>query len=190
MMVPAMSEPGNATSPSAPTGPAPGSLVVHLGDHTIGVAMVGGGEWTLPLGVVSLVEGPLERADRPRPEQLTNALGAVTDHLDDVVIESPIVGAAPAVTFAGIHAEMVGRVEMGVDELPADYVLERADADDVFRTIVAEPRADRAHNPGLDPEHVDTIIAGCCAVLAVLRRLDLQRADIDRTSVHQHEVRA
>jgi len=177
-MVPDMAEPGHSSSASTAAAAAPGSLIAHIGDHSIHLAMVGGGEWTLPIGVVSLVDGPLERADRPRPEQLTNALGAVTDHLDDVLIESPIVGAASSVAFTGPHASMVARVELGIDDLPAGYTLERADADEVFRTVVAEPRAERVHNPGLDPDHVDTVVAACCAILAVLRRLDLQRADI------------
>ncbi|MEL6891323.1 MAG: hypothetical protein AAFP84_06995 [Actinomycetota bacterium] len=157
-----------------------GTLVFAIGDHRIDLEMIGGGEWTLPIGVLDLVEGPLEGADRPRPEHLTNALGVVTDHLDDVLIEAPIVASAPAVAFTGPHAVMVARVELGDDDVPADYVLARADADEVFRTIVAEPRAERAHNPGLDADHVDTIVAACCVVLAVLRRLDLQGAGVAR----------
>jgi len=184
MMVPAMAEPGPTTNAPVSAEAAPGSLIAHIGEQSIHLTMVGGGEWTLPIGVVSLVDGPLERADRPRPEHLTNALGAVTDHLDDVLIESPIVGAATQLALAGPHAAMIARVELGVSEVPTDYVLERVDADDVFRTLVAEPRDERLHNPGLDADHVDTIIAACCAVLALLRRLDLQRAD-----VHHKELR-
>lgn len=173
-----MATPSRTTS-SADHGEAiAGSLVVSILGDRIELEMIGGGTWTLPIGVDTLVAGPLERADRPRPEQLTNALGAVADHFEDVVIQAPIITSAPAVQFAGPFAAMVGRVELGTDDLPADYVLERVDADDVFRTVVAEPRAERVHNPGLDPDHVDTIVASCCTVLAVMRRLDLQRAQV------------
>lgn len=181
MMEIAMSEPGPSTSAQAPAEAAPGSLIAHIDDQSIGLTMVGGGNWTLPIGVLPLLDGPLERADRPRPEQLTNALGAVADHLDDVLIESPIVGATTQLTVTGPHACMIARVELGLDDVPADYVLERTDADDVFRTLVAEPRAERVHNPGLDADHVDSIVATCCIVLALMRRLDLQCVGIRAT---------
>jgi len=151
---------------------SPGSLTITVADRETTISMVGGDEWTLPVGPTLLVERELERADRPAPEQLTNALGIVTDHLDDVVRASAMVLNAPAVAFTGRHAVGLGRVERGLDTLPADYTLARPDADEVFRTLVAEPIADRLHNPGLDPADVETVIGTCCVVLAVMRRLE------------------
>jgi len=156
----------------------PGTLVVIVDDRSTHIQMVGGGEWSVPVGPVGLVENELERSDRPAPEQLTNALGVVTDHLDDVIRESSLVLAAPAVEFAGQHALALAHVELGSADVPADYELHRADADEVFRTLVSEPRAQRLHNPGLDPAHVDTIVATCCVVLAVMRRLELSSVGI------------
>lgn len=155
-----------------------GSLAIEIRDREVRIAVEGGREWTLPVGPASIVENELERVDRPVPEQLTNALGIVTDHLDDVVRESPLVLAAPHVRFDGPHAIGLARVELGLDAVPGDYTLARADADDVFRTLVAEPIAERLHNPGLDPDAVETIIGTCCVVLAVMRRLDLSAASI------------
>ncbi len=156
----------------------PGSLHIDIGDREITISMIGGDEWTLPVGPESLVERELERADRPAPEQLTNALGIVSDYLDDVLRASSMVLDAPAVAFTGRHAVGLARVEMGDADLPADYTLSRVDADEVFRTIVAEPIADRLHNPGLDPAHVETVIGTCCVVLAVMRRLELTDVSI------------
>jgi exopolyphosphatase/pppGpp-phosphohydrolase len=34
------------------------------------------------------------------------------------------------------------------------------------------------HNPGLDPRRVDTILGTCCLVVAVMRRLQLDRVVI------------
>ena len=48
-------------------------------------------------------------------------------------------------------------------------------AEDVFRALATERRADRLHNPGLEPSRVDTILGTCCLVLAVMRRLQLER---------------
>jgi exopolyphosphatase/pppGpp-phosphohydrolase len=156
----------------------PGSLHIEILDGSTEIAMVGGGAWALPVGPETLVARELERADRPAPEQLTNALGIVTDYLDDVVRESPIILDAPAVGFSGRHAVGLGRVEIGLDELPAGYTLARVDADEVFRTIVAEPIAQRLHNPGLEPADVETVIGTCCIVLAVMRRLELAEVSI------------
>ncbi|MFT6291086.1 MAG: exopolyphosphatase/pppGpp-phosphohydrolase [Ilumatobacter sp.] len=154
------------------------SLLIAIGDREMTIEMIGGGTWTIPVGPVSLVEGELERSNRPAPEQLTNALGIVIDHLDDVVRDSPEMLNAPDVTFTGRHAVSFGRVELGDDALPADYIVERRDADEVFRTLVAEPREERIHNPGLDPDDIETIIGVSCVVLAVMRRLELTQASI------------
>ncbi|MGA9278126.1 hypothetical protein [Ilumatobacter sp.] len=156
----------------------PGDLVVDVADRELRISMVGGGDWTVPIGPVSLVENELERSDRPSPEQLTNSLGIVTDHLDDVIRESPLVLDAPGVVFVGPHSTTLARVEVGLDDVPTGYTLERPDADEVFRTLVSEARADRIHNPGLDADHVDTIIATCCVVLAMMRRFELSSVAI------------
>lgn len=156
----------------------PGALEIDVFDRSIEISMVGGGAWTIPVGPATLVERELERADRPAPAQLTNALGIVTDHLDDVVRESPMVLATPAVTLRGHHACALGRVEIGRDEVPDPYTLHRADADEVFRTLVAEPIEERVHNPGLDRDDVETVIGTCCVVLAIMRRLELSEVAI------------
>ena len=161
---------------------APGSLVITVDDHEVSIELVGGGGWRLPIGPVTLVDGQLEHADRPSPEQLTNALGIVTDHLDDVVRESAMVLAATSVSFTGEHSLALARVELGTDVLPETTALSRADADEVFRTLVAEPVAQRVHNPGLDPDDVETVIGTCCVVLAVMRRLDLAAVSIVATT--------
>ena len=157
----------------AAPGSGPGDLVVGVGDHEISLRVVGGGSWRLPVGVIDLLDGPLERADLPQPEQLTNALGVVTDHLDDVLRESPVVEAAPRVVVAGPHADALARVEVGRDPVDGDHELARPDADEVFRTLVAEPVAERRHNPGLRADEAETIVATCCVVLALMRRLEL-----------------
>jgi exopolyphosphatase/pppGpp-phosphohydrolase len=157
----------------------PGSLLVTVEDRSVDVEMVGGGSWTLPVGPLTLAEGELADGDPPPPASLTNALGLVRDHLEDVIIEAPIVAGAADLTFRGRHAGILARVEIGADEVPAGYVLARSDADEVFRTIVAEPAGERRHNPGLPDDEVDTVVGTCCVVLSFLRRLDLQDAAID-----------
>lgn len=156
----------------------PGGLTVRIDDHTVSVIMTGGGEWLMPIGPLTVVENELERADRPAPAQLTNALGIISDHFDDVILESPLVASATSVQFTGTHALEIARVELGSIDVPEVSVLQRTDADEVFRTLVAEPIAERLDNPGLDSAHVESIIGTCCVILAIIRRLDLQHVSI------------
>ena len=149
-----------------------GTLTVRLEDRSTEV-VVGGATFTMPIGPLSLLEGPLERADPPSPAHLTNALGLVADHLDDIIIAAPSVAVAPSVSVVGPHAEAMARVEIGDSRIPAGYRLRRSDADEVFRTLAMESVVDRRHNPGLDDDHVESIIATCCMILGVMRRLDL-----------------
>ncbi len=162
--------------------PDPGGLTVVIGDRSTHVVMTGGGSWTLPVGPLTLVDDELERADRPTPAQLTNALGITSDHFDDILHDTPIVASTPSMVVAGRHAIEFARVELGTTDVPDDYLLQRTDAEEVFRTLVAEPIAERLENPGLDPDHVESIIGTCCVILAIIRRLDLQHVGVTAES--------
>lgn len=157
----------------------PGSLHVAIDDRSTEIELIGGGSWSIPVGPLTLVERELERAVRPAPAQLTNALGIVSDHLDDVVRESPMVMDVVDVVISGPHATALAFVELGAESVPADYRLERPDADEVFRTLVAEPIPERLHNPGLHPDRVESIVGTCCVVLAIMRRLELTSVTVD-----------
>ena len=170
------------TAHGAPTetaaNPDPGGLSIRIDDSRLTITMTGGGTWEVAVGPVSLCHAELADADPPHAADLTNALGTVHDHLDDVIAEAPLVADAPSVVFSGTHAESLALVELGTDVVPAGYRLSRPAADEVFRTLVAEPASERRFNPGLREEHVETIIPTLCVVLAVMRRLDLGTAGI------------
>lgn len=131
------------------------------------------------IGAVSLTQRELHD-DPPRPEQLTNAIGHVQDLLDDAVrdllpddptgssLEWAVLGASgPSVeTIAAVEIGLAGPDRSSVD----GFVLTRAAAEDVFRTLATERRADRAHNPGLPADEIDTVLGACCIVVAVMRR--------------------
>ena len=146
---------------------------VELGDREI-VVTVDDRRMPLPIGVLTLSADLT--TDPPRPEDLTNAIGLVADHLDDVVRDRPdLIGAA--LTISGPEVTAMVAVEVG-GPAALPYELDRAAAEDVFRTIVTEDRRDRAHNPGLDVLLVDRIVAGCCAVVAVMRKLQVDTVTV------------
>ena len=134
------------------------------------------GTTPIPVGPSTLLEHELADPDPPAPAELTNALGVVTDHLDDVIRDEPASTAARDVP--GRRGRAVaprrGRARAATSPTPPCR-LDREAAEDVFRTLATERRADRLHNPGLEPGRVDTILGTCCVVLAVMRRLHLDR---------------
>lgn len=129
-----------------------------------------------PVGAVVLTESHFS-SDPPRPEELTNAIGEVTDHIDDLVRDHPeVLDVSRVVGVAGTIVTMAA-VEVGLREFDSSalhgFVLTREAAEDVFRTLATERLADRIANPGLAPERADIIVGGCCVLVGIMRRLKL-----------------
>ncbi len=134
-----------------------------------------GRDHVIPVGPRTLLEHELVDPDPPAPAQLTNALGVVSDHLNDVIRADPEVAGAREVRVTGDEPWHLAQVERGTQVDESTVPLERAAAEDVFRALATERRAERLHNPALEPNRVDTILGTCCLVLAVMRRLQLER---------------
>lgn len=137
-----------------------------------------GHDHVIPVGPSTLLEHELVDPDPPAPAQLTNALGVVSDHLDDVIRADPDVATARDVRVTGAEPWHLAQVERGRPLEDPAVPLERAAAEDVFRALATERRADRLQNPGLEPSRVDTILGTCCVVLAVMRRLQLPQITV------------
>ena len=149
---------------------------VELDADITTVTLPNGQSGHIPLGFASLTSEWLA-GDPPHPADLTNALGAVADHLDDIEREHPDIGeiarGSGGVSFGGETIASLARLELGRDDAPPTITLDRAAAEDIFRLVATESAADRAHNPGLPSQHVETIVATCCVVLSVMRRFHL-----------------
>ena len=151
------------------------TLVVDIGggstEFALGTAHLEG-SLSVDMGCVRMTEKFLEH-DPPLPEELSNALSVVEQHLDDVSREVP--GAGEADRFIGLAGTVttVAAVELGLAEYDRDaihhFVLTRDAAEDVFRTLATEAIDDRRHNPGLDPGRVDVIVGGCCVLVGIFR---------------------
>jgi exopolyphosphatase/guanosine-5'-triphosphate,3'-diphosphate pyrophosphatase len=130
---------------------------------------------SVDVGCVRLTEKWIH-SDPPAPEELHACISVTTQYLEDVVREHPVMREAKTLVGLAGTVSTVAAVEIG---LPAydrsqlhHFTLTRAAAEDVFRTLATESRADRLHNPGLEPERADVIVGGCCALVSVLRFFD------------------
>ena len=129
---------------------------------------------SIPYGAVTSTESHFS-ADPPPPEDLTNLIGEVGDEIDDLVRVHPALGAVGRVVGVAGTIVTVAKVEVGTNDPSALHgmVLTRDAAEDVFRTLATEKPADRVLNPGLPPDRGDIIVAGCCILVALMRRLGL-----------------
>jgi uncharacterized protein len=161
-----------------------GRWVVAQLESTLGVEIAativvhhGAAATTLPTTLGELL-AELGDADPPTPQSLTNAIGAVTDDVDNLLREHPDIAERRSLELIGDEAWHLAVVERGrrPDDEVTRFPVGRDDLEDLFRTLATERRADRLHNPALRSDRVDTILAACCAVLAIMRRLQFGMA--------------
>ena len=123
---------------------------------------------SIPVGPASLAADL--RHDPPTPEELTNAIGLVLDHMEDIEREVPAAMFAERVEVCGQGVDVIVAVEVGgTAELP--FALDRDAAEDVFRTLVTEAARDRARNPGLPGHEVHAVLGVASALVSVMRFL-------------------
>jgi exopolyphosphatase/guanosine-5'-triphosphate,3'-diphosphate pyrophosphatase len=157
-----------------------GSTEFILGtDHVEGVISV-------DVGCVRLTEKFLAH-DPPLPEELTACISLADAYLDDVVREVP--GSAEARTLVGLAGTIttVAAVEIGLATYDRDRIhhfrLTRDAAEEVFRTLATESRADRIHNPGLEEARADVIVGGCCVLVALFRRFGFDEMIVSEADI-------
>jgi exopolyphosphatase / guanosine-5'-triphosphate,3'-diphosphate pyrophosphatase len=138
------------------------------------------------VGCVRVTEKFLD-SDPPRPEELSNAVAHVRDHLDDLLREVPQVTATRLMVGLAGTITTVAAVEQGLPEWDRDRIhhfrLTRAAAEDVFRTLATEPLADRVHNPGLEPARADVIVGGTVVLVAILRHLGIDELLVSESDI-------
>lgn len=124
------------------------------------------------VGCVRLTEAWLH-SDPPAPEELSQAVSIVRDHLADVDREVP--GAARAVTLVGLAGTMstIAAVHQGLTEYDRDRIhharVSRADVEEIFRDFATATNEERAETPGLEPGRVDVIVGGLVVAVCVMR---------------------
>ncbi len=150
-------------------------VVVDIGGGSTEFAVGGShleGSVSVDMGCVRITEKFLH-GDPPGPDELSNALSVVEQHLQDVQRLLPQV-VAPT-RFVGLAGTItnVAAVEIGLQTYDPDrihhFLLSKAAAEDVFRTLATEALADRVHNPGLERERADVIVGGCIVLVQIFR---------------------
>jgi exopolyphosphatase/guanosine-5'-triphosphate,3'-diphosphate pyrophosphatase len=164
-------------------------LVVDIGGGSTELAIgdtVPEGVASLDLGSAALTAAEL-RSDPPRPEELSNAIALVQEQVDEALRTLPPVDEWTPVIGTGGTILTIAAVEIGLPVSTSDpeedgdrdvddaglhgFVLSRAAAEDVFRTVAGEALVDRVHNPGLPRRRAASIVGGCCILVGLLRRL-------------------
>jgi exopolyphosphatase/guanosine-5'-triphosphate,3'-diphosphate pyrophosphatase len=131
---------------------------------------------SVDVGCVRLTEKWIH-SDPPAPEELHACVSVTTQYLEDVVREHPQMRDAKLMVGLAGTVSTVAAVEIGLAEYDRSkvhhFTLTRPAAEDVFRTLATESRADRIHNPGLEEARADVIVGGCCALVSVMRFFDV-----------------
>ena len=136
---------------------------------------------SIPFGAVTSTDSHIS-SDLPRPEDLTNLIGAVSDELEDITRDHPVVGSQMRTVGVAGTIVTIAAVELGLHDFDDSALhgmsLSRDAAEDVFRTVATEPLALRVQNPGLGSDRADIIVAGCCILVATMRRLHLSEITV------------
>jgi exopolyphosphatase/guanosine-5'-triphosphate,3'-diphosphate pyrophosphatase len=144
------------------------------------------GVLSVDMGCVRITEKFLHH-DPPAPEELSQALSVARDYLDDVARDVP--AALDARRFVGLAGTVttVAAVELGLasydPKLVHHFALTRAAAEDVFRTLATESRAQRVHNPGLEEARADVIVGGTAILVAVFRYFDFDECLVSEADI-------
>jgi exopolyphosphatase/guanosine-5'-triphosphate,3'-diphosphate pyrophosphatase len=111
----------------------------------------------------------------------------VHDYLDDVERELPAVNDAVRLVGLAGTVTTVAAVEIGLSTYDRDrihhFLLTRAAAEDVFRTLATEKRADRIHNPGLEEARADVIVGGCGVLVGIMRHFGFETCLVSEADI-------
>jgi exopolyphosphatase/guanosine-5'-triphosphate,3'-diphosphate pyrophosphatase len=165
-------------------------LVADIGggstEFAVGTSGEPDGVLSTDIGCVRITEKFLH-SDPPAPEELSQAFDVVRGHLDDVARVIPSV--AEVRRFVGLAGTVttMAAVELGLAIYDRDrihhFVLTRAAAEDVFRTLATESRGRRIHNPGLEEARADVIVGGAIIVCAIMRYFELSECLVSEADI-------
>ena len=165
------------------------TLVIDIGggstEYTVGI-LDAEMSASIPFGAVTGTASHTGTG-RPKPEDLTNLIGAVSDELEELGREIPALATPSRVIGVAGTIVTMAAVEIGLAEFDSTalhgFELTRDAAEDVFRTLATETLDERKLNPGLPADRADIIVAGCCILVATMRRLHLDSIIVSTRSL-------
>ena len=166
-------------------------LVVDIGGGSTEFAA--GNAGSDPDGVVSVDVGCVRVTEKyllhdpPQPEELSQAISVVHDYLDDVEREIPSIKETKRLVGLAGTVTTVAAVEIGLPTYDRDrihhFVLTRAAAEDVFRTLATESRAARLFNPGLEEARADVIVGGTAVLVTIMRHFGFDECLVSEADI-------
>ena len=94
---------------------------------------------------------------------------------------------AERAVFCMTGVTTVAAVEQGLPEYDPEkihhFVLTRAAAEDVFRTLATETIEQRRENPGMEAQRADVIVGGCCVLVAIMRRFGFDDCHVSEADI-------
>ena len=69
-------------------------------------------------------------------------------------------------------------------------MLTRQAAEEVFRTLATEPRAERVHNPGLEEGRADVIVGGAAVLVAIMRYFERNECLVSEADILDGLIRS
>ncbi|MGH9138975.1 MAG: exopolyphosphatase [Acidimicrobiales bacterium] len=160
-------------------------LVVDIGGGSTEFSLEYG-SLSVDVGCVRLTEKYLEH-DPPQPEELHACIAVTQDWLTDVEQQLPAV--LDARTFVGLAGTIttVAAIEQGLASYSRDAIhhfrLTHDAAEDVFRTLATESRAQRVLNPGLEEARADVIVGGCCIFVTIFRHWGFEECLVSEADI-------
>jgi exopolyphosphatase/guanosine-5'-triphosphate,3'-diphosphate pyrophosphatase len=173
-------------------------LVVDIGGGSTEVVVgpadpAGDGHRLEPIGGISIDVGCVRVTERflltdpPAPEELSQAISVVDAYLEDVEREVPAARSARRLVGLAGTVTTMAAVEMGLPAYDRDrihhFVLTRAAAEDVFRTLATEARVDRVHNPGLEEARADVIVGGALVLVTIMRHFGFDECLVSEADI-------
>ncbi len=141
---------------------------------------------SVDVGCVRVTEKFLT-SDPPEPEELSQAISVVHAHLDDVEREAPAAKEANLLVGLAGTVTTMAAVEIGLARYDPErihhFVLTRAAAEDVFRTLATEAKEDRIHNPGLEEARADVIVGGAVILVTTMRHFGFDRCLVSEADI-------
>jgi exopolyphosphatase/guanosine-5'-triphosphate,3'-diphosphate pyrophosphatase len=141
---------------------------------------------SVDVGCVRITEAWLH-SDPPAPEELSQAVHVVREHVVDVMREIPEVKNAKTLIGLAGTVTTVAAIELGLAEYDRDRIhhlrLSREAVEDVFRTLATEAAAERRHNPGLEPERVDVIVGGAVVLASIMRAFEIEEMVVSEADI-------